>query len=310
MSASGAKLDRRADYLDLSALFARPFAGTIVRLLRPTRVTPHQVTLAALAAGLAAAWAVGRADRAGFLAGALLLQAKNILDAADGGLARARRTPSWTGRYLDSVMDFAVNVALHAALAAALAARGAPPGVWLLAAGASLSTLAQCSFYVHYTIRYLSLSGRARVSRVSEAEIPRDDPIWRREWSWRLAWLHRAHVLLYGWQDAAVARLDDRLRRRSPAGADARRWYGDRGLLTATSLLGLGCQLAAASAALLADRPRLYLWGVVTAGNLYVLLLCVLRARLRPPEEGTDGLHHETGEVLREPPAPQSRLER
>lgn len=310
MTAPGAKLDPRTDFRDLSGLFARPFAGAIIRALLPTRITPHQVTLAALGAGLAAAAAIARGDRAGFVAGALLLQLKNTLDAADGGLARARQRPSWTGRYLDSVTDFVVNVALHAGIAAGLAARGAASGVWLLAAFASLSTLAQCSFYVYYTVHYLTLAGRGRMNRASEKEIPADDDIWRREWSWRLAWLHRAHVLLYGWQDAAVARLDAWLRKRATGGADPIRWYGDRGLLTATSILGLGCQLAASSAALLVDRPLVYLWGTVTAANLYLVLLCARRARLGHREEESHGLHHETREVLREPPAAQPRVER
>ena len=43
-----------------------------------------------------------------YLAGFFLIL-KSILDAADGELARVKNTPSYTGRYLDSVADIILN---------------------------------------------------------------------------------------------------------------------------------------------------------------------------------------------------------
>jgi CDP-diacylglycerol--serine O-phosphatidyltransferase len=44
-----------------------------------------------------------------FWLAALFLILKSILDAADGELARVKETPSYTGRYFDSVSDFMLN---------------------------------------------------------------------------------------------------------------------------------------------------------------------------------------------------------
>ena len=35
---------------------------------------------------------------------------KSIIDAADGELARVKQTPSYAGRYLDSVFDIILNL--------------------------------------------------------------------------------------------------------------------------------------------------------------------------------------------------------
>lgn len=43
-----------------------------------------------------------------FLAGFFIIL-KSIIDAADGELARVKKTPSYTGRYLDSVFDIILN---------------------------------------------------------------------------------------------------------------------------------------------------------------------------------------------------------
>ena len=44
-----------------------------------------------------------------FFIAAVLLILKSIIDAADGELARLKKTPSYTGRFLDSVSDIILN---------------------------------------------------------------------------------------------------------------------------------------------------------------------------------------------------------
>jgi phosphatidylglycerophosphate synthase len=47
--------------------------------------------------------------QASFIAAGLLLILKSILDAADGELSRLKNTPSYVGRYLDSIFDIILN---------------------------------------------------------------------------------------------------------------------------------------------------------------------------------------------------------
>src|SRR5712691_1621141 len=94
----------------------RPAAQLVVLALRPLGVSPPAVVLANTACGLGGAVAIVRGD---LITGALLLQAKTVLDNADGQLARATGRVSVLGRYLDSESDLLVNAVVFAALGSA-----------------------------------------------------------------------------------------------------------------------------------------------------------------------------------------------
>lgn len=91
----------------------RPLAHPVVLVLARLRVPPPLVVVAAGAAGIAAAVALGRGS---LVAAALLVQLKTLLDNADGQLARLTGRTSVFGRYLDSEVDLLVNAVLFAAL--------------------------------------------------------------------------------------------------------------------------------------------------------------------------------------------------
>jgi archaetidylinositol phosphate synthase len=114
----------------LCELVFRPVAHVVARALLPLRVPPPAVVLAATATGLGAAVAIGRHA---FLAAALLLQLKTVLDNADGQLARLSGRITAFGRYLDSESDLLVDAAVFAAL-------GLWIGPWLALAGFALLT--------------------------------------------------------------------------------------------------------------------------------------------------------------------------
>ena len=95
----------------------QPLADGLVRRLTGTRVAPHHVVLTHTAIGLLAAWLLAGGAWLGWLAAAVLLQVKSLLDNADGGLARATGRVTRMGRYLDTLMDLVVNAALFVALA-------------------------------------------------------------------------------------------------------------------------------------------------------------------------------------------------
>lgn len=99
------KLASENKFLDLSD-YGRPFATVFANQLKNTRFTPIHVTLLFGISGLVAIYCIlsGYYFYAGFF---IIL--KSIIDAADGELARIKNTPSYTGRYLDSVFDIILN---------------------------------------------------------------------------------------------------------------------------------------------------------------------------------------------------------
>jgi phosphatidylglycerophosphate synthase len=107
-----ARKDRRGYELLCEAVF-RPLAQLVVLALAPLRVPPPAVVLANAACALAGAVELARGH---LVVAALLLQAKTVLDNADGQLARTTGRVSAFGRYLDSECDLATNAAVFAAL--------------------------------------------------------------------------------------------------------------------------------------------------------------------------------------------------
>jgi phosphatidylserine synthase len=99
------KLAAEDKFLDLSD-YGRPIGKWFANRLKNTRFTPIHVTLLFGTSGLTAFYCILQNHY--FLAGFFIIL-KSIIDAADGELARIKKTPSYTGRYLDSVFDIVLN---------------------------------------------------------------------------------------------------------------------------------------------------------------------------------------------------------
>jgi phosphatidylglycerophosphate synthase len=152
----------------------RPLAHLVVMPLARLGVPPPAVVLASTACGLAAAVELARGH---LIVAALLVQAKTILDNADGQLARLTGRVTAFGRYLDSECDLLVNAALFAG-AGWLTHRA-----WLAAAGfVALTAVLSINFNVE------------RLARGAAA-------------GWDTSLLGRAYGLLYGWQDRLLERV-------------------------------------------------------------------------------------------------------
>ncbi|HWC89503.1 MAG TPA: CDP-alcohol phosphatidyltransferase family protein, partial [Pirellulales bacterium] len=95
---------------------ARPSAIYGTWLAVRLGISAHQVTLAALAASLSGALAIGAGSRAGFVLGVFLLHLGFWLDHVDGQVARWRGTSSLDGVYFDYLMHHLVNLTLGFAL--------------------------------------------------------------------------------------------------------------------------------------------------------------------------------------------------
>lgn len=112
LESSMSKLPKEHKFIDLSD-YGRPLARLLANSLKETSYTPIDVTIWFIISGLIAVVCILFGY---YWAAAFFLILKSILDAADGELARVKKTPSYTGRYLDSVADIVLNVFIFAAL--------------------------------------------------------------------------------------------------------------------------------------------------------------------------------------------------
>jgi phosphatidylglycerophosphate synthase len=99
------KLNASDKFLDLSD-YGRSFGRFFALQLKETRFTPIHVTLLFGLSGLLALYSILNQY---YFTAAFFIILKSGIDAADGELARLKNTPSYVGRYLDSVFDIILN---------------------------------------------------------------------------------------------------------------------------------------------------------------------------------------------------------
>jgi phosphatidylglycerophosphate synthase len=252
----------------------RPLAGIVVRLLYPTRVTPNQVTLASTAAGLVAAVLFARGAPTSTALGGVFVFLKDLLDSADGQLARARAVPNRTGRFLDSIGDALVNVAVFCGIGATLSAQSGNSAFWLLSLTGCLGLSLRVSYHVYYQTSFLHLLRSYQTNRVSE-EIREEDLQGDRQ----VLLLQRVFLLLYGWQDHLAGALD-RWSAREVVMTEPQifRWYSERTALRLSGLIGIGTELFILVLFSLFNRLEVYLWWNVIGMNA-IWLSCVAYRR-------------------------------
>lgn len=99
------KLAQKDQFVDLSD-YGRFFGKFLANLLKNTRFTPIHVTFCFGISGLIAIYCILQHY---YVWACFFIILKSGIDAADGELARLKKTPSYSGRYLDSIFDIILN---------------------------------------------------------------------------------------------------------------------------------------------------------------------------------------------------------
>ncbi len=216
---------RFRDYSD----WARPIALRLARIFYRLGWHPVVPTLLFIALGLWAAWLMYHHQ---WRLAAVLVLLKNILDAADGSLARLRGKPSLVGRYLDSIGDALLNTLWIAVLAWHCQQ-------WLLAGLTWLFLHLQVTTMNYFYVLYRHWAGGDTTSKPVEDTAP----------TGRLArFLWRLYRWYYHWQDLLVATFHHRFWRAAPI-------FQNRRFLSLLSLWGLGMHLTLLAVLLWWQRP-------------------------------------------------------
>ncbi|MDH3648808.1 MAG: CDP-alcohol phosphatidyltransferase family protein [Saprospiraceae bacterium] len=215
------KLPEENQFLDLSD-YGRSLGNFIARSLKDTVATPIHITLAFIIMGLMAMFCILKHL---YLAAAILLILKSILDAADGELARIRNKPSYTGRYFDSNADIILNFFIILS-------------IWHVTQGDIFHALLaffcmqlQGTLYNFYYVILRNMVHGDETSQVFETKVPI-----AMEWESQRSVdvLYRLYILLYGGFDRIIYMFD----KTAVQSRLLPRWF-----MTSVSIFGLGFQL-------------------------------------------------------------------
>ncbi len=215
------KLPEAHKFIDLSD-YGRPIAKAIANVLKDTSVTPIQVTLWFIISGGIAIVAMYYQY---FWIASFFLILKSILDAADGELARVKNTPSYTGRYLDSVADILLNLCILITVGLITHTQW----YWVLLAFIGLQL--QGTLYNYYYVILRNLHEGDTTSRIVEKGVPKAFPGEKQQ---NVTILFTLYTFCYGIFDHIIYRLD-------PFASKHKNF--PKFLMTGLSTFGLGFQL-------------------------------------------------------------------
>ena len=274
------------EWIDLR--FFRPIGFRIARALRPTRISPDQVTLWSLIVGLAAGHCFVYANAWINLLGFALFVVSDLFDSADGQLARLRGTSTRFGRILDGLSDNArfANLYMHVVIRLVHVDGWAVWAALGLALLAGLSHSWQSAAVDCIRHAYLELGAGAG----SELELPEDvgEPNGSRGGPFaRIARVsYRAYVQRQLWLCPITIRLVRRVRslERANAGEDvqrARAAYHDRerSVVRQCAWLGQNIRFPLVGAPGILGPIAYFLWLTVIPLNMVLLALLVVQER-------------------------------
>jgi hypothetical protein len=267
----------------INTYLLRPIASLIVWALYYTPITPNQVTVLSIISGILSAFFYLKGTASAFIVAGLLVTVKDILDSADGQLARAKQLQSRTGRFLDSIGDFIVDAAVFGSIGWALYMVNNDWKMLMLALFGLMGISLRVPYHVFYQVHFLHLQRQYNNNRISEEVLEED----MKKGGFELV-LQHIFQIIYGWQDRLMARIDEWSFKKSyqrslmngqqERSANYEVWYSDTAALRMSGLLGFGTELFLLMLCSIVNTLELYLYLNIFLMN-GILFLCILYRR-------------------------------
>lgn len=216
------KLHASDKFLDLSD-YGRSFGRFLAHQLKETRFTPIHVTLLFGVSGLIAIYCILNHH---YITASFFILLKSGIDAADGELARLKKTPSYTGRYLDSIFDIFLNFFFLLAIY-----KVTNSTLWMMLLAFFCIQLQGTLYNYYYVILRNKSVGGDTTSKVFEYKTPRALP---GESQKSVTILFGIYTVVYGCFDKIIHVLDQNAYKVKTFP----NWF-----MTLLSLYGLGFQL-------------------------------------------------------------------
>ncbi|MDH5679997.1 MAG: CDP-alcohol phosphatidyltransferase family protein [Spirochaetota bacterium] len=295
----------------LDYYFYRPLGGLVVKAVLPTSITPNQITLVSMIFGILTGLFIYLNDGIYLWLAIISLMLANILDCADGQLARARQsTGSTFGRAFDGLADNIVFFFIY--LAAALHCQGQPVlgldgaspygwTIWPVAFIASAGHSLQSSFFDYFRNQYILFVVKGYKSEASSVqELKKEQSIFKSQGG---KWIERVAFSLY----ISYTAIQERINKNNPFRKDFtvipdfKERYRRQNLriLRLWSVLGATAHISYVMIFIAINRLDLYLIFEAVFLNIYMIVMKILQNRadqalIREISEDHPGIHHIT----------------
>jgi hypothetical protein len=272
------KLKEAEEVFDL--LFYRPMAFVLVKTIYRLPITPNQVTMLSLVTGLLAAWYFTLEAHSALAWAAFWFLVANILDCADGQLARLQNSGTLLGRVVDGVVDYISSIAVFLSIGIGLEKMG--NGGWLLVVIAGISSALHAVSFDFYQSEYIStVKGEPNfleremekfIGEIVKIKQERRDGI-------KIFFLKLYLQYLKLQQSSSTKHL------RKPIDPQHYR-EKNRSMIRLWRFLGPTTNRTLLICSALAGNVSMYLWVVTTVGNVWLIMCYLLQRKIHQEISG------------------------
>jgi len=261
----------------LDLIIFRPPAFLLVKLIYQTLITPNQITWVSLFFGVFGAFLITFGTATAFTLAAICFIIYNILDCSDGQLARLQNSGTLTGRIVDGFADYIVAITSYLAIGVGYASNTNDPFFyWTLTVLAGFSNALHSFALDYYRNQFLdyALDRKSILGEdLEQFETEYKRFITVKKWSLDrlLIWIYlkysRIQISLSSKQDQSQTRI-----------YDPKDYYNkNKRMIHLWTNIGPTTELTFMIVCAFINRWDIFLWGMVTIGSIYTLILYIIQ---------------------------------
>lgn len=136
----------------------RPIAFVLVKAMYPFPISPNQISVLSMLAGIVSGVFYAFGNRQGFLLGGLFYGFAHVLDCCDGMIARLKNGGTPIGRIVDGWTDYVTGTAVYIGLLIGLfnSSLSLPTSPWILMIPAALGLILHSMVVDYYRLEFLA----------------------------------------------------------------------------------------------------------------------------------------------------------
>jgi hypothetical protein len=260
----------------LDIFFYRPMSFVFVKLIYSTDITPNQISIVSMLFGILTGVMFGFGKYQFFVFGAIALLISNVLDCADGQLARLKKNGTGIGRIIDGFIDYITGLSIYVGIGIGLSiATGDYLYVWVITAIGGFSRVLQNMMFDNFRNRYLAnvydkgsnldkeIEEYSRLKRIIDKTKGR--------------YVEKFLVNIY----IKYASVQNKTAKDEKMNVSSEIYKSKNiMLLRAWSWIGSTTHLTAVMVACVLNRVDLYLWVTFTLGNLLLITFYIIQKKV------------------------------
>lgn len=281
------KLTEIEEVLDLILL--RPLAFLFVKSIFKTNLTPNNITSLGIAFGMLGGFHFFLNFPLTNMIGAIFIFIYMILDCSDGMVARLKNNGTFVGRVLDGIADYIVGIAVYLGIGFGyINSNDSPILYWGLLAAAGASNILHSISLDFYRTKYRDYAlNRDLTLGASLAEF--EDELAKLEESsgnYFSKFVIRVYLKYSEIQLKAYAKKEKRKR------FDREDYLlRNRRIVHLWTYLGPSSTLTLLIISALLNNFNIFIWGLITVGNMYALILFIVQNRIDKKTKSLQQLH-------------------